>query len=135
MLSDNNENININIDENDFKNNDVNDDAEFELLLKEIDNTPLNDFFLNESDYFNIETQRLIYEMQYTIKDLIKICDYYGISKDIRTNKLKKEDIIYFLLDFEGNILNREIVCKRKQMWYFIDELKNDKFMKKFIIW
>jgi hypothetical protein len=73
--------------------------------------------------------------MQYTIKDLIKICDYYGISKDIRTNKLKKEDIIYFLLDFEGNILNREIVCKRKQMWYFIDELKNDKFMKKFIIW
>jgi len=28
-----------------------------------------------------------------------------------------------------------EITMKRKELWYYINELKNDKMMKKFVIW
>jgi hypothetical protein len=73
--------------------------------------------------------------MEYNVKQLIKICDYYGISKDIKISKLRKNEIIDFLIDFEENSANIEIVYKRQQLWYFMSELKNDKYMKKYIIW
>uniref|UniRef100_A0A6C0JYQ4 Uncharacterized protein n=1 Tax=viral metagenome TaxID=1070528 RepID=A0A6C0JYQ4_9ZZZZ len=75
------------------------------------------------------------YEMNYTVKQLMLICEYYDILKDIRTNKLKKQDIIEQLLLFEKNVENVEITMKRKELWYYISELKNDKMMKKFVIW
>jgi hypothetical protein len=36
---------------------------------------------------------------------------------------------------FENNSENIEMVLKRKQLWFFMGELKMDKFMKKFILW
>ena len=30
---------------------------------------------------------------------------------------------------------NYEVVIRRKELWYYINELKNDKMMKKFVIW
>ena len=77
----------------------------------------------------------MAYELEYNVKQLTRICEYYGISKEIKMNKLKKTDIIDFLIDFEENIENIEIVFKRQQLWYFMSELKNDKFMKKYVIW
>jgi len=123
-----------------------NSDAELELLLKEIEDSQINDYFLNDNNYNNynnfnydfeskILTKQLIYEMEYNVKQLTKICDYYGISKDIKISKLKKNEIIDFLIDFEENSANIEIVYKRQQLWHFMSELKNDKFMKKYIIW
>ena len=151
MTNDNNsQNININIIENNNdniinSNNDCDDDGENEseneelqLLLKEIENYQTKNYL---SDYENnncgstIIAKSLDYEINYNIKQIIRICDYYGISKDIKINKLKKNEIINFLLMFEENIMNSEIVYKREQLWYFMSELKNDKFMKKFIIW
>ena len=75
------------------------------------------------------------YEMNYTVKQLMLICEYYDILKDVRTNKLKKQDIIEQILLFEKNMENIEITMKRKELWYYINELKNDKMMKKFVIW
>ena len=69
------------------------------------------------------------------MKQLLLICEYYGISKDIRVNKLKKQDIIEQIILFEKNMENIEITIKRKEMWYYMSELKNDKMMKKFVIW
>ena len=43
--------------------------------------------------------------------------------------------IIYFLVDFENDPLNNTIVLQRKKMWHCMNMLKNDKFMKKYIIW
>ena len=122
--------------ENDEK-NENNDATELELLLKEIENSDINDFLLNNNYDFEskILAKRFVYEMEYNVKQLLKICDYYGISKDIKVSKLKKNEIIDFLIDFEENNANIEIVYKRQQLWYFMNELKNDKFMKKYVIW
>ena len=74
------------------------------------------------------------YELNFNVKQLMLICEYYNM-KDIRINKLKKQDIIEQIILFETKPENIEIVTKRKELWYYIDELKNDKMMKRFLIW
>jgi hypothetical protein len=74
------------------------------------------------------------YNINYTIKELMLICSYYGISQNIKINKCNKEEIILALVTFENDTKNQEIVFKRKNMWFYISELKNDKFMKKYIL-
>ena len=64
-----------------------------------------------------------------------EICDYYGISKEMKSNKYNKEEIINVLVQFENNPINNDIFLRRQKMWYFIDKLKNDKFMKKYVLW
>lgn len=96
------------------------------------DNNDSNlEYFINKAAYGNDET---FYEEEYTVKDLIKICNYYGIDKDIRSSKCKKQDIICTLIYFESLPENFEIVQKRHRMWAYITELLNDPKMKKFII-
>jgi hypothetical protein len=75
------------------------------------------------------------YKINYNVKDLLLICEYYGIAKELKIQKFCKEMIIYFLVDFENDPLNNTIVLKRKELWHCINLLKNDKFMKKYIIW
>jgi hypothetical protein len=75
------------------------------------------------------------YNENYTVKDLLLICDYYGIIKEFKLNKCNKEQIIDILVNFEANPLNCDITSKRKNMWFYINELKNDKFMKKYVLW
>ena len=127
------ENILMNIDDS-FKDdaNDTNNENELEYILKEIEDC--------SSDYgFNADSllaARLIeYDTNYNVKQLLLICEYYGLLKEVKLNKLKKQELIFFLLDFEENVENSLIVYKRKQLWYFMNELKNDKFMKKYILW
>jgi len=93
----------------------------------------LTDNYLNENDIFM--PQMVNYHENYTVKDLLLICKYYGLSKMIKNNKCDKEQIIQELVFFENDPINAEIVCKRQNMWFYINELKNDSFMKKYIIW
>jgi hypothetical protein len=96
-------------------------------LMAEIDNFDLND---------ELNIPRIInYNENYTVKELLMICEYYGFAKDLKNNKYNKEQIIDFLVTFESDINNSDIVCKRQNMWFYINELKNDKFMKKFVLW
>ena len=74
------------------------------------------------------------YQDNFTVKELLLICEYYGIVKEFKLNKCTKEKIIYFLVDFESNSKNFEIVCKRQNLWFYINEIKNDKFMKKYVL-
>jgi hypothetical protein len=84
------------------------------------------------------ENQRLLhiinYNMNYTVKELLTICDYYEITKKEKLSKTNKEQIIHALVSFEINPINESIVCKRRNMWFYMNELKTDKFMKKYII-
>lgn len=73
------------------------------------------------------------YDLNYTSLRLCQICDYYGIKTNKRAGK--KCEIIQLLVSFETNQSNYEIVARRKQLWNYINELKNDKFMKKYILW
>ena len=107
------------------------DKNELEYILKEIDEYSLDCNYNTETQ---ILAKTLHYDTNYTTKQLLIICDYYGLLKEVKINKFKKPDIISLLLDFEENMSNSLIVYKRKQLWYFMEELKNDKFMKKYIL-
>ena len=108
------------------------------------ENNIINDL-LHDFDYTNqinnltneeiIESLSIEYKINYNVKDLLLICEYYGIAKELKVQKFCKEMIIYFLVDFENDPLNNTIVLQRKKMWRCMNMLKNDKFMKKYIIW
>ena len=108
------------------------------------ENNIINDL-LDDFDYTNqinnltreeiIESLSIEYKINYNVKDLLLICEYYGIAKELKVQKFCKEMIIYFLIDFENDPLNNTIVLQRKKMWRCMNMLKNDKFMKKYVIW
>jgi hypothetical protein len=98
------------------------------------DNQHLEQLFF-EDNIFNYTNEELFYEKEYTTKELLKICNYYGIDKDVKMSKCKKKDIISTIVYFESLYENRCIVQKRNTMWKYINELLNDPKMKKFIIW
>ena len=80
-------------------------------------------------------TKLIHYDINYTVKQLLLICEYYGIAKDLRITKCNKTDILNTLIIYENNIENLERVNKRKKLWHYMSELKNDKFMKKYVLW
>ena len=137
---DNNTNENITYE---FKDDNLSNEnlCEIEKLLSDFEqinyiNTAVdsnsNRICIEDDDMY---TEMVNYDMNYTVKQLLLICDYYGLMKDVRTNKMKKQDVIEQILLFENNMENYEVVVRRKELWYYINELKNDKMMKKFIIW
>lgn len=77
----------------------------------------------------------MFYNNEYTIKGLIKICEYYKIDKDIKYSKCKKQEIIYTIILFESLAENQPLVYKRHQMWAYMDALSNDERMRKYIFW
>ena len=108
-----------------------------------IDDVPDNDKDINEimNELKNMQYEYEInnnYTMnwdKYNVTELLKICDYYGFSKNVKLAKYKKIDIIQAIEVFEKNPTNFLIVQKRQELWYFMNELCNDKFMKKYVIW
>tara|TARA_R110002073_G_scaffold61687_6_gene155208 strand:+ start:4362 stop:4748 length:387 start_codon:yes stop_codon:yes gene_type:complete len=77
--------------------------------------------------YFALEIE---YNTNYTVKSLGQILDYYEISK----RKLRKDEMVQMLIMFEEDPENMEIVEKRKRMWSYVNELKEDKYFSKYII-
>ena len=109
-----------------FENQEEND-FNIDELMAEIENTELND---------EMQVPQMInYHENFTVKELLMICEYYGFAKDLKNNKYNKEEIIQYLVSFESDPINSDIVFKRQNMWFYINELKNDKFMKKFVLW
>ena len=112
--------------ENDYNDyNDINDDItkmmdKFRDLELDVDEKSicLIDYTVNDS---------------LTVKELLKICSYYGIDKSIK--KYKKPYIIDTIFYFESLPENNNIVQKRYLMWKNIYELLNDPIMKKYVIW
>ena len=135
MTSLKNENISFLIDENDENDNEENNNQENDNEENEefIISNILNEEYENE-DELDLTHFVINYQINYTVKQLLQICEYYNISKNIKLIKANKDEIITNIVLFETNSENYEIVIKRKQMWYYIEELKNDRFMKKFIL-
>lgn len=101
------------------------------------DNTNTDFLLLCEEEQSSNEKHALtiFYQENCTVKELMLICEYYGLAKDLRTNKCNKVHIIDFLVCFETAYQNIDLVHRRRNMWYFMDELRKDKFMKKFLLW
>jgi hypothetical protein len=74
------------------------------------------------------------FEENYTLKELYLISDYYGLTKNIKTNKFNKSQMIEYLVNYELSSFNSEVVAQRRKLWYFMNELAGDKFMKRFIL-
>lgn len=88
-----------------------------------------------EKKYIYAGNDELYYETEYTVKELMKICNYYGISKNIKAAKCKKTDIIATIVYFENCGENMDIVEKRHKMWAYITELFGDPRMKCYLLW
>ncbi len=122
------DNIFFSLDES--KDSESESNIDIDELLNQINNDSAEKSDLMVSQVIN-------YHENYTIKDLLLICDYYGIAKELKTkkNKCNKDIIIHYLVEFESEPNNNDIVFKRQNMWFYISELKNDKFMKKYLLW
>jgi hypothetical protein len=115
----------------------INEEDDTYREYEEINLDYVNDFLSEvEVEEEDLRTPHILdYAENYTVKELILICDYYGFSKEIKANKLGKDLLIQCLVDYELDPVNAVNVEKRRNMWFFINELKNDKFMKKFVLW
>jgi len=131
----------------------MNTNMSFFVVDKDIDNTYNNDEEINKimeefkeveinsaSNVFEInqyleEDLSEYYSKNYNVNQLLKICEYYDLLKCVKMAKYKKMEIINAIIMFEQDVENNEIVLKRRQMWFYINELLNDKYMKKYIIW
>jgi hypothetical protein len=93
-----------------------------------IEEHPSKDDYVMDNDSYMV--QELDYQENYTVKMLAHILDYYDISK----RKMKKTDMIYTIIDFENNEENTIVVEERKMKWFYMNELRDDPFFQKFIL-
>jgi hypothetical protein len=137
-MSENN-NIFFSLEELDNDNeNEKYNDTDLEELLKEINNNNNNNnnthlMYYLEREFYGDDS--FYYNQEYTVKELLKICHYYGIDKDIKAAKCKKTDIIDTIIYFESLPENLKVVETRHKMWAYIKELVNNPKMKNYIIW
>ena len=74
-------------------------------------------------------TRQFYYDDNFTVKELHHIANYYEITK----RKKKKCELIDDIISFELDDENNEIVETRKRLWFYLNELKNDDYLSKFI--
>lgn len=114
-------------------------DSSFDFDISDIKNEVFNVEATDDSNNRNISTDwstdylklQLHYNDNFTVKDLHKICDYYDINK----RKLLKDQLVDEIALYELDTNNLLMVQTRKRMWFYMEELKNDKFFKKYVIW
>jgi hypothetical protein len=92
-----------------------------------------SEYFIKKDIYFGNE--ELYYDEEYTVKDLMKICQYYDISKNIKASKCKKQDIILTIVYFESLDENYDLVQQRHKMWSHMTDLMADSKMRCYLIW
>lgn len=81
-----------------------------------------------EEIYNDIE--KLLYD-EYnllTVKQLNHIMNYYNLKKE-----KNKYETIWKIIEFESNMDNIYFTEKRRELWKYINELKKDKYLSKFI--
>ena len=78
-------------------------------------------------DYYAAEMH---YNTNFTKKQLEKVADYYEISKRKKTKQMLIEEIVIF----EAQPENFEITHRRNKLWRYMNEIKEDKYLSKFLI-
>jgi len=108
-------------------------EEELQKMINELDNV-CNDNNCNDNTCFiNDAILDEAYYSLLTLKELIKISQYYGLDK--LTKKFKKSDYVELIIGFESIHDNYDIVERRIRFWAYMNELKNDPYMKKFLLW
>lgn len=86
----------------------------------------------SQSDMDHLVCQIENYELNYTIKQLISILDYYGFQKN--RNQFKKSELISHILLFENNPENYLKTMERKKKWFYLNQIAEDKQLKKYLL-
>ena len=102
-------------------------------LMNEFSNLSSKTSSSNVNSWFNNTCSEIDYT-DYTVKNLLKICNYYGLEKNVKTSKCKKQDIIDTLIYFESLPENAVIVHNRITMWEYMSAIMNDPKMKQYVL-
>jgi len=105
----------------DLKQNVDEEEKKYNEEKNDIDNMDIyNNIIWEEQDYMD----------NYTRKELDRIADYYNISK----RKKKKLKLVEDIVAFENDFLNENIVNHRKLLWFYMEQIKCDNYLSKFLI-
>jgi hypothetical protein len=86
--------------------------------------------FVRDSDDESIKHAiKTDYEWNYTMPILTHICGFYGLKK-----RGTKREIIESIVEFETTPVNEDIVKHRKQIFEFMRLIKENEYMKRFIL-
>jgi hypothetical protein len=87
----------------------------------------------HDSDFVASEIE---YNINFSMKELMKIAEYYDITMSVDDTNVSnfKEDLISEIIMYEKNPDNLEMVFKRKKLWSYIKEIKEDKYLSKYLI-
>jgi hypothetical protein len=95
----------------------------------------VNDDYSEENSSRNEDPSRIAaveldYMTNYNVKMLSHILDYYKLSK----RKLNKTEMVQIIVIFEDDPTNEVIVATRRQLWKYIERLREDEYLSKFVI-
>ena len=83
-----------------------------------------------EPDMEDFVAMEVHFQTNFTKPQLEKIAEYYKISK----RKKRKDELIQDIVVYEINPNNIEIVYRRKKLWLYMKEIKEDRYLSKFLI-
>ena len=109
-----------------YEPNTENRNITYKDLLREVN-------LLEMTSDFHMDTiiaEEVNYSTNFNRKELDRIADYYEISK----RKKKKDELIQEIVIFEHDPENLELVYRRKKLWSYMQEIKDDKYLRKFLI-
>ena len=121
----------------DKKENSYSEEELYSNILEEVDR--INDEIEKEDeesfdevvcDIHDIMAHQINYSTNYTKKSLEKIADYYEIPK----RRKKKDELIEAIVLYENDPENIYEVYQRRKLWGYIKDLKEDKYLRQFII-
>ncbi len=107
------------------------DDFSYDDLLQDVNshekiiNKDEMDEFSNDYTVLSIH-----YKENFVKKELERIAGYYEISK----RKKRKDDLVNDIVLFEINVENTYIVERRKELWMYMEEIKSDSYLNKFLV-
>jgi len=109
--------------------NEVREEIDMDELMKMV-----NEKYNNSEKYYdnNIDCYialEIDYNLNFTVSDLKHILKYYDIS----IRKKKKVELIQDVVIFEMDPENIEIVSRRKYLWDCVQNIRNDKYLSKFL--
>jgi len=129
-----NNNLTFSLYENESKHEE--EDVDYNEILKDIEEEESKRELSNknviheEVSLDDMAARELDYDTNYTKKDLVKIAEYYEIS----IRKKNKSVIISDIVIFESAIENAAIVERRRELWFYINEINEDKYLSKYLI-
>jgi len=84
----------------------------------------------NNDDPSRMAAIELDYMTNYTVKMLSHILCYYKLSK----RKLNKTEMVQIIIIFENDPENETVVARRRQLWKYMERLRDDEYLSTFIL-